>query len=109
MADPEAKLKTLAEDLKRQKERHKREQQRKLLEIRATQAKAKEQERKRKSRTLIVAGELCEKAGIAEVDRPTLLGGLLDLAKKLEDPLIAKKFQTIGQDALKTEAKENKK
>ena len=101
MNKADEKIKLLEAELKKQEERHKREREKKLHELKALQVRIKDKERKRRTSSLILAGELCDKAGLSEVDHPTLLGGLLELAKKLDDAETAKKYKNTGEAFLK--------
>ena len=100
MADLEAKLEALEAELKEKEKQYKLTKEKKLKELKAVQAKVREKQRKRAAKTRFLAGELCEMAGIAEIDRETLLGGLLELSAKITNPETASGYKKAGENFL---------
>ncbi|MBU2788065.1 conjugal transfer protein TraD [Acidithiobacillus sp. VAN18-1] len=69
-----------------------------LKKLRAEQDRmARISARKEHNRALFQAGILVEIAGALRLDQGTLLGGLLDMARRLEDdPAVAEKWKRAG-------------
>ncbi|MEM9272600.1 MAG: conjugal transfer protein TraD [Cyanobacteria bacterium P01_F01_bin.143] len=81
---------------------HSLEQKRRQLSDRLAREKArlKERERKQRTRTLIEIGGLAEIAGLTEVDKGALLGGMLEVAHLLQDKTTFEMLKAKGSSLL---------
>nr|WP_278116354.1 conjugal transfer protein TraD [Mesorhizobium sp. WSM4875]WIE94759.1 conjugal transfer protein TraD [Mesorhizobium sp. WSM4875] len=68
------------------------------------EAKLKADERKQRTRRLVEAGILVERAGLLDQDEATLYGGLLNLAESLDDKAKLAGWTKAGRIALDQEA-----
>ena len=79
------------------------EQQRARLQ--REEAKVREAERKARTRRLIEAGGLVDKAGLGETEANVLYGALLEVAGKLGDPAQLSRWEAEGGRAFDREAR----
>ena len=79
------------------------EQQRARLQ--REEAKVREAERKARTRRLIEAGGLVDKAGLGETEANVLYGALLEVAGKLGDPAQLSRWEAEGGHAFNREAR----
>ena len=79
------------------------EQQRARLQ--REEAKIREDARKARTRSLIEAGGLVDKAGLEELDANALYGALLEVASRMSDPDQVARWQAEGGRAFDREAK----
>ena len=70
------------------------------------QARIKDQERKARTRRLVEAGALIEKAGLLDLEAPALLGALVGLAGAAEKPDAIARWAAEGEKRLAAEAAE---
>lgn len=79
------------------------EQQRARLQL--EENRVREAERKARTRRLIEAGGIIDKAGLLELDANALYGALLGLATRLDDAAEVARWQAEGGRAFEREAK----
>ncbi|WP_299654980.1 conjugal transfer protein TraD [uncultured Jannaschia sp.] len=79
------------------------EQQRARLQ--REEAKVREAERKARTRRLIEAGGLVDKAGLGETEANVLYGALLEVAGRMGDPAQLSRWETAGGQAFDREAR----
>ena len=94
-------------DIERMAERLAKAQAREALKANRDKAKQADAKRRADARAKIVMGGLVLKAGFpAEMDKGALLGGLLDLAKRMNtDPAAFEQFKRAGDKAMTKAAK----
>jgi hypothetical protein len=85
-----------------------RDRKRKLdAQIHREMGKKRDQERKARTRRLVQYGELIEIAQLDQTDTATLLGLLLDGARRLEHDATQEQWRMLGSEALARRAARN--